>query len=175
MLADNKSTPQIRQEAIAELGKAIRLGAKAQDPRRVGWAFYHTAELLREERRFKEATENAQQAYNTLSRIGDRVGQAVSVKVRGQVAMDRGTYDAAEADLSEAHRLLQGRNSTLNEIDVVLRLAQLSSARGDRASAGRHVAELEQLKLPALRPDLAAEFEQLKTKLAANEGSSTAG
>jgi len=175
MLADNKSTPQIRQEAIAELGKAIRLGAKAQDPRRVGWAFYHTAELLREERRFKEATENAQQAYNTLSRIGDRVGQAVSMKVRGQVAMDRGAYDLAEADLGEAHRLLQGRNSTLNEIDVVLRLAQLSSARGERASAGRYVGELERLKLPALRPDLAAEFEQLKTKLAGNEGGRTAG
>ncbi|MFZ0830331.1 MAG: AAA family ATPase [Thermoplasmata archaeon] len=166
MLADDKSTPQIRQEAIAELGKAIRLGAKAQDPRRVGWAFYHTAEVLLAEERLKEAGENAQQASDTLTRVGDRVGQSVSRKVRAQIAMAQGEYDRAETDLTEAHRLLQGLNSTLNEIDVVLRLAQLSVARGDRANAALHVAELEGLKLRALRPDLAAEFEQVKAKLA---------
>jgi tetratricopeptide (TPR) repeat protein len=169
MLADDKSTPQIRAEAIAELGKAIRLGAKAQDPRRVGWAFYHTAELLREEGRFKEALSNAQQARDTLARIGDRVGQAVSIKVQGQVAMEEGAYDRAEADFLEAHKLLQGLNNRLNEIDVVLRLAQLLAARGDRTGALRHVAELERLDLPAARSDLATQFEQLKNKLAEKE------
>jgi tetratricopeptide (TPR) repeat protein len=170
MLADNKSTPRFRQEAMEELGKAIRLGEQAQDPRRVGWAFYHTAELLREEGRFKEAVENAQRACDTLARVGDRVGQALSIKVRGQVAIRQGAYDLAETDLLEAHRLLQGLNSTLHEIDVVLRLAQLSSAHGDRASAQRHVAELERQNLPAARPDLAPEFERLKQTLAAQEG-----
>jgi len=173
MLADDKSTPQIRQEALAELGKAIRLGAKAQDPRRVGWAFFHSAEVLRHEERFKEADENAQQAYDTLARIGDRVGQAVSMKVRGQVAMARGDYELAQADLLKAHGLLKGLNNALNEIDVVLRLAQLSLARGERPSALAHVAELEHMKLPALRPDLAPEFEQLKDRLAAKEADRT--
>lgn len=175
MLADDKSTPQIRREAVAELGKAIRLGAKAQDPRRVGWAFYHTAELLREEGRFKEALANAQQARDTLARIGDRVGEAVSVKVQGQVAMDQGAYDRAETDLREARRMLEGLNNRLNEIDVILRLAQLSQARGDRAGALRHVAELERLDLPVARSDLAKQFEQLKSALAAPENGKNAG
>ena len=174
MLADDKSSPLNRPEAIAELAKAVRLGETAQDPRRVGWALCHTAELLREERRFKEADEKAQRASETLGRIGDRVGQSVSMKIRGQIAMERGAYDLAETDLLEAHRLLQGLNNTLNEIDVVLRLAQLFSARGNYAHARRHVAELERQKLPAARPDLAAEFEQLKQTLAAQEGASAA-
>jgi predicted ATPase len=167
MLADNRSTAQIRQEAIAELGKTIRLAAKAQDPRRVGWAFYHTAELLREEGRLKDALVNAQQACDTLARIGDRVGHAVSLKVRGQVAMDEGSYDRAETDLVEAHRILEGLNNRLNEIDIVLRLAQLCLLRGDRVGASRHVAELERLKLPEVRSDLSPQFTQLKSRLAA--------
>ena len=92
MLADDKSSPLHRQEALLELRKAIQFGEKAQDPRRVGWALYHTAELLREEGRLAEAVESAQRAYDTLSRIGDRVGQGVSIKVRGQVAMERKAY-----------------------------------------------------------------------------------
>jgi tetratricopeptide (TPR) repeat protein len=166
MLADNKSDPLYRQEAITELAMAIRLGEKAQDPRRVGWAHYFTAELLREQGRFKEAAENAQRAFDTLGRIGDRVGQGVSIKVRGQIAKDLGSYALAETDLIEAQRLLQGLNHTLEEIDVVLRLAQLSYARGDHGSALRHITELERQNLTAVRPDLAEEFEHLKQSLA---------
>ena len=170
MLADNKSTPLHRREAIAELGKAIRLGEEAQDPRRVGWALYFTAELLRETGQLTEALEKVQRAYDTLGRIGDRVGQGVSVKVRGQIAMHRGSYDLAEADLTEAQRLLQGLNHTLEEIDVILRLGQLSAARGDRAGVVQRVAELERQNLPKLRPDLVAEFEHLQQSIATKEG-----
>jgi tetratricopeptide (TPR) repeat protein len=170
ILVDDKSGPPHRAEALAELAKAIRLGEQAEDPRRVGWARYFTAEVLHEERRFTEADEQAQRAFETLGRIGDRVGQGVSMKIRGQIAMDRRTYDVAETDLLEARRLLLGLNHTLEEIDVVLRLAQLASARRDRASALRYVAELNRLKLPAARPDLAKEFEQLQHSLALPEG-----
>lgn len=166
LLADDRSTPAIRQEAVAELQKAIRFGSKAQDPRRVGWAFYHIAELLRSEGRLEEALVNAQQACDTLARIGDRVGQAVSMKIRGQIALDRGAYDVAETDLMEAHRLLGGRGNRLQEIDVLLRLAQLSSAHGDRPAAVARVEELERMNLPTARPDLATEFRQLKDRLA---------
>jgi tetratricopeptide (TPR) repeat protein len=174
MLVDDKSSVLHRTEAIAELAKAVRLGEQAQDPRRVGWALYFTAEVLREQGRFKEAEEKAQRAFDTLGRIGDRVGQGVSMKIRGQIATDRGAYDLAEADLLEARRLLEGLNHLLEEIDVVLRLAQLASARRDRTSALRHVAELERLNLPAARPDLAQEFAQLQRSLATQEGDATA-
>lgn len=169
MLADNKSNPQYRQEALVVLDKTVRLGEEAQDPRRAGWALYHSSEVLRELGRVKEADEKAQRAYVTLGRIGDRIGQGVSIKVRGQIATGQGSYDVAQTHLLEALRLIQGLHHTLEEIDVVLRLAQLSSARGDRAGALRYIAVLERLKLPTARPDLATEFEQLRGSLAAIE------
>ncbi len=170
MLADNRSTPQIRQEALLELRKTIRLAAQAQDPRRVGWAFYHSAELLRFERRLQEAAENATQAVTTLSRIGDRVGQAVSIKVRGQIAMDLGDLGAAEADLTEAHRMLSALHNRLHEIDVTLRLAQLDLVRGDQDALRRRLADLERMNLATARPDLAAEFAELQNGAARPAG-----
>jgi tetratricopeptide (TPR) repeat protein len=166
MLADAKPSSRHRTEAILELGKAIRLGEEAHDPRRVGWALCHTAELLRQEGRWTESTERAQRAVEILAQIGDRVGQSVAMKVRGQVAMARGDYDLAQADFVDAYRDLHGLNNTLYEIDVVLRLAQLASVRGDPARALGHVAELERLKLATARPDLVEEFELLRSTIA---------
>ncbi len=166
MLADNRSTPQIRQEALLELRKTIRLAAQAQDPRRVGWAFYHSAELLRFEHRWKEASENAVQAVSTLTRIGDKVGQAVAIKVRGQIAMDQGDLEAAEKDLTEAYRILSPLHNPVNEIDVTLRLAQLDLARDDRRTLRTRLVELERMNLLTARPDLAAEFSELQRAVA---------
>ncbi|MGP8134690.1 MAG: ATP-binding protein [Thermoplasmata archaeon] len=48
ILADARSPPEQRHEAIAEYGAAIRFAETANDPRRIAWALYKTAELLRE-------------------------------------------------------------------------------------------------------------------------------
>ncbi|MCI4353813.1 MAG: AAA family ATPase, partial [Thermoplasmata archaeon] len=85
MLADSKS-PAHREEALAELDRAARFAEQAQDPRRVGWACYHAAELLRSADRFPEAREKVERACAILGRIGDRTGHCMSLKVRGQVA-----------------------------------------------------------------------------------------
>jgi len=173
ILADTKSAAH-RGEAIAELGEAIRLAGKAQDPRRVGWAHYHAAELLRDAGRFEEAVEHVAPACDILGRIGDRTGLSMSLKVRGQIAMQKGSYDLAGADLLEAYRVIQGLNQAMIEVDVLLRLAQLDYARGDRAGARRRVAELERQNLPTLRTDLAEEFERLRRDVAAPESGPTA-
>jgi hypothetical protein len=60
-------------------------------------------------------------------------------------------------------------NAPADEVDVVLRLAQLSYARGDRASARRRVVELERRNLRTIRPDIADDFERLRRALAARE------
>jgi len=170
MLADARCTPSQRQEAIAEYAKAAEFAEQAGDPRRVGWAEYKTGELLRETGRFEEATETLRSACDIFSHVGDQVGLSMATKVQGQVAMDRGAYDVAEDRLLEAHRLLRGLDHTLEELDVVLRLAQLSFARGDSANARRHLAQCERQKLTVLRPDLVSEFARLKQELDANEG-----
>ncbi|MGP8075704.1 MAG: ATP-binding protein [Thermoplasmata archaeon] len=167
LLSDARSTPAQRTEALEEYAEAIRFAEKAQDPRRVGYALQKTAELLRETQRYEEAVEKVGRAIEILAEIEDQVGLALALKVRGQIAIDQHAYERAEKDLREAFRGLAGLKHTLEEIDVVLRLAQLSEARGDHASARLQVDELERRNLPSLRPDLVVEFERLKRDLAA--------
>ncbi|MGA8603489.1 MAG: AAA family ATPase [Thermoplasmata archaeon] len=169
LIANSKTPVPHHEESIAEFAEAIRLAEKAQDPRRVGWALFNTADILREAGQFEEAVEKVQRARDILGRIGDRFGLIQSIIVRGKIAIDRGEYDLAESDLLEAYRLVRELNAPADEVDVVLRLAQLSYARGDRASARRRVAELERQNLPALRVDIAEDFERLKHALAARE------
>jgi len=161
-------TPR-HEEALAEFAEAIRLAEKAQDPRRVGWALFNTADILRDAGQFQEAVEKAERAREILSRIGDRFGLVQAMIIRGKIAIDRGEYDLAEADLLEAYRLVRELNAPADEVDVVLRLAQLSYARGDRASARRRVNELERRNLPAIRPDISEDYERLRRALAARE------
>ena len=170
LLTNLPSPPPHHEEAIAEFAEAIRLAEKAQDPRRVGWALFNTADILRDAGQFEEAVEKAERARETLARIGDKFGLVQAIITRGKIAIDRGEYDLAEADLLEAYRLVRELNAPADEVDVVLRLAQLSYARGDRASARRRVVELERRNLPAIRPDIADDFERLRRALVAREG-----
>ena len=170
ILADSRSTPAQRQEAIHELSEAIRFAEMAKDPRRVGWASYKTAELLREAGRLDEASASAERAQEILARVGDRAGVSVSLKVHGQIAMDRGDYEAAAADLGEARRTVEGLNRTLEELDILFRLAELSKRKGDDATARELLTELEQRDLATKRPDLVDELNRLKSALALAEG-----
>jgi tetratricopeptide (TPR) repeat protein len=156
--------------ADAEFAEAIRLAEKAHDLRRVGWALFNSADILREAGKLDEAVEKSQRAHEILERIGDRFGTVQSMIVQGKIELDRGEYDRAEADLLDAYRLVRELKAPADEVDVVLRLAQLSYARGDRASAARRVAELERQNLPALRPDVAPDFDRLKAALREKEG-----
>ncbi|MCI4373839.1 MAG: AAA family ATPase, partial [Thermoplasmata archaeon] len=87
ILADARSPPSDRQDAIGEFAAAVRFAETAKDPRRVGWALYKTTELLREAGRLDEAAAMVERACHILGQIGDQVGLSVSIKVRGQVAM----------------------------------------------------------------------------------------
>jgi len=167
LLADARSTPAERTEALTEYATAIRFAEQAQDPRRVGYALQKTAELLREQGKRDDALEHVERAIEILREVGDQVGLALAFKVRGQLGIDQRLYDRAESDLREAYQRLAGLQHVLEEIDVVLRIAQLSEARGDRASARLRVTELERLNLGGLRPDLVPEFDRLKAALAA--------
>ncbi|MCI4369086.1 MAG: AAA family ATPase [Thermoplasmata archaeon] len=162
ILADARSSAAQRQEAIVEYAKAIQFAEKAEDPRRIGWALYKTAELQREMGSPGEALANVQRACEILGRMGDQVGLSMSIKVRGQIAMDRREFDLAAVHLNESRRLLKGLDHTTEELDVLLRLAQLARARGDPQGAREAVLELTRRNLLAVRPDLALEFAQLR-------------
>jgi tetratricopeptide (TPR) repeat protein len=169
MLADARCTPAQRREALDEYARAKEFAERADDPRRIGWASYKTGELRREAREFGAANEALDGACAVFEQIGDQVGLSMATKVRGQIAMDQGDYEAAERHLLEAHRLLKGLHHTLEEIDVLLQWAELSLDRGERARAEEYVDEIERLRLPVLRPDLVPEFERVRQSLRAME------
>jgi len=165
ILADARSPPAAREEAVREFAEAIRFAERAEDPRRVGYALYKTSELLREAGELASASEKVEEARAILSEVGDPVGLSMTLKVRGQIALDRGEFERAEADLLEAHKMFQGLPRRIEELDVVLRLGQLYLAKGNPDAARRRVAELEQQDVARIRPDLVTEFERLKAAL----------
>jgi len=170
VMAGSRLPPERLEEPLAEYAEAIRLAEKAHDVRRVGWALFNTADTLRDMGRLDEATERIQRSREILERIGDRFGLCQSMIIQSKIALERGEYDRAEADLLDAYRIVRELKAPADEVDVVLRLAQLSYARGDRASARRRVAELERQNLAALRPDVVEDFERLKRALASKDG-----
>ena len=170
VIAGLPASPPRFAESIAEFAEAMRLGEKARDPRRVAWALFNTADILREMGQLKEAAEQNARSREILERIGDRFGLVNSMIIQGKILTDRGEYERAEVELLDAYRIVRELKAPADEVDVVLRLAQLSYARGDRSSARRRVVELERNHLPTLRPDLAVDFERLKNALAAKEG-----
>ncbi len=157
-------------EVLGEFEEARRLGEEARDPRRVGWALFNTADVLREAGRTDEAVAANERARETLERIGDRFGLVQALIIAGKIHLDRREFDRAEADLLDAYRLVRELRVPADEVDVMLRLAQLSFARGDLASARRRVDELERRNLAALRPDVLPEFDRLVRSLAAGGG-----
>ncbi len=169
VIAGNPTLAPRYAEATEEFTEAIRLAEKAHDSRRVGWALFNSADILREAGRLDEAAERCRRAREILERMGDRFGVVQSMIVQGKIGLDRGEYDLAEADLLDAYRLVRELQAPADEVDVVLRLAQLSYARGDRATARRRVAELERQNLPALRPDVVPDFDRLRAALASRE------
>jgi tetratricopeptide (TPR) repeat protein len=156
--------------ALAEFSEAIRLAEKSHDSRRAGWALFNLADILRETGQLDAAAERSARAREILERVGDRFGLVQSMIVQGKIELDRGEYDRAEADLLDAYRLVRELRAPADEVDVVLRLAQLSYARGDKATARRRVSELERQNLATLRPDVVGDFERLKSALRTKEG-----
>ena len=166
ILADSRSPPADRRQALQEYATAIKFAEQAKDPRRVGWALYKSSELLREERRFPEAAEMVERACHILGEVGDQVGLAAALRTRGRISMEQGELDRASVDLLEALRLLRGTNNALEEIDTVLRLGQLAAARGDTDDTRRRLDELTEMDLAQLRPDLRGELGDLERALA---------
>ncbi len=94
IIAGIPGEPPQHAQAIAELTEAIRLAEKAHDLRRVGWALFNTADILRELGRHDEAVERNARAREILERVGDRFGLVNSMIVAGKLLIDTGEYRA---------------------------------------------------------------------------------
>jgi len=169
MLMGQPPSPERFAAVEAQFTEAIRLAEKAHDQRRVAWALFNRADVLREAGRMDEASESVRRSHEILERIGDRFGVVQALIIQGKIGLDRGEYDRAEADLLEAYRLVRELKAPADEVDVLLRLAQLSYARGDVASARRRVAELERQNLRTLRPDVVPDLDRLEAAMGGSQ------
>ena len=152
-------------EGLQALDDSVRLAEKAHDLRRVGWALFNIADLLREQGRLDEAMARNQRARQILEQVGDRFALIQTQIIAGKILLDQKQIAPAEVELLDAYRLSRELNAPADEVDVVLRLAEVAWARGDRTTTQRRLSELERRELGRLRPDLAPELKRLKDQV----------
>ncbi|HTT35071.1 MAG TPA: AAA family ATPase [Thermoplasmata archaeon] len=157
-------------ESLAQLTESARLAEAARDPRRLGWALFNAADVEREMGEIDRARESNRRAREILGHVGDRMGLLETHIVEGKIDLADGALDAAELELLEAYRLVRDLGTPADELEVILRLAELAERRGDRASARSRLGELAGRDVPRLRPDLVPDLDRLARRIAPGEG-----
>lgn len=152
-------------DGLSALTEARRLAEAAHDLRRLGWALFNIADLERGEGHLDVAREANRSAREILTRIGDRFGLAQVEIIDGKILLTDGETARAEVPLLEAYRLVRELRTTADELEVVLRLAELAVARGDVPGARSRAQELERQGIERLRPDLAPEYRRLLERI----------
>jgi tetratricopeptide (TPR) repeat protein len=160
-------------EGLVSLGEARELAEKAGDARRLGWALFNIADLERERGNLDVARPANRRAREILEKVGDRFGVVQTQIVEGKILLDAQELPRAQTELLEAYRMVRELNIPADEAEVVLRLAELALARGDRPAAEARERELVRLGIDRLRPDLVQDHKRFVDRL--NPGGGTAG
>jgi tetratricopeptide (TPR) repeat protein len=163
------------EAGIDHLRKALTLAEEGHDPRRTGWARFNLADMERERGRLEIARRHNQKALETLTEVGDRFGLLQVQIIAGKIALAAGELAPAELALLEGFRLARELQTPADEIEVLLRLAEVALARGDPAGARSRLEQAEKIGL-ARRPDLAFDVEKLRASLGGEaSGAATPG
>ena len=147
--------------SLRELEEALALAEAGHDQRRIGWALFNAADVLRELGELPEAERRNQRAREVLERIGDRFGLLQTLIVRGKISLANGRTSEAELAFLEAYGLVRELRTPADEIEVLLRLAEVARNQGDRAGVAKRLAELTRWDVGRIRPDLLATYRQL--------------
>ncbi|MCI4332197.1 MAG: tetratricopeptide repeat protein [Thermoplasmata archaeon] len=145
-------------ESIVALHEAVELAERAHDLRRVGWALFNIGDVERERGNLPEAEAATTRAREILEKIGDRFGLAQTYITEGKIRRDRGQFVEAELPLLEAYRIVRDLRVRADELEVVLRLAEVALGRGDIATAKARADQLAHEEVARFRPDLADDF-----------------
>ncbi|MFI5418205.1 MAG: ATP-binding protein [Candidatus Lutacidiplasmatales archaeon] len=152
-------------EGLLELNEAMQLAERAHDLRRVGWSLFNMADLEREKGLIEPALEHNRRSREILGRIGDRFGLVQTIIIDGKLRLARGDTKAAELELLEAYRMIRELNAPADELDVLLRLAEVSLAKGDAPGARARLKELDAREVGRVRPDLSRDLARLRESL----------
>jgi tetratricopeptide (TPR) repeat protein len=157
-------------EGLEELVIAAELADRAHDLRRLGWAHFNIADLERLRQRLPEAERHNQTARELLEGIGDRFGLGQTYLNEGKLHILAGELDLATGALEEAARLFREERLPGDEVEVVMRLAEVDLARGELGPARDKIRDLDRRALSRLRPDLVEDYRRLERKVVEREG-----
>ncbi|MCI4352026.1 MAG: AAA family ATPase [Thermoplasmata archaeon] len=157
-------------QGLEELVIAAELADRAHDLRRLGWAHFNIADLERLRQRLPEAEKHNQTARALLEGIGDRFGLAQTYLNEGKLHLLAGELDLAAQALGQAAQLFREERLPGDEVEVVMRLAEVDLARGALAPAREKIRELDRRALSRLRPDLLEDYRGLEKKVSEREG-----
>ncbi len=157
------------EQGLEELATAVALSEGSSDLRELGWALFNIADLRRELGEIEPARAANQRSRGILTRIGDQFGLAQTYIIAGKIDLAEGASDQAERELLEAFRLVRELKTEPDELEVLLRLAEVALARGELALARSRVEELERRAIARLRPDLVADTRRLIDRIRSAE------
>lgn len=155
-------------ESLTQLRAAARFAEEAHEPRRLGWALFNAADVDREMGELSRAREENRDSREILRRVGDRFGLLQTHIVEGKILLATNELEAAEVELLEAYRLVRELRTPADEMEVVLRRAELAERRGDLRAARRRLEEIPRGRVERQRPDLLPDLDRLETRLAAS-------
>jgi tetratricopeptide (TPR) repeat protein len=160
-------------EGLEELESAAKLSEAASDLRQLGWALFNIADLRREMNDLDQARKHNARAREILLRVGDQFGLAQTHIIAGKIEIAAEEFGAAEGELLEAFRIVRELRTEPDELEVLLRLAEVALGRGEVGLARQRARELEHRQIARLRPDLLADVRRVLARVESEEGRSS--
>lgn len=154
-------------EAIEEMERALHLSQKGNNPRMQGWCEFNMADLKIRVNELDAAEKLNQKAKAHLEKVGDKIALIQVALNEGRIFQARKDHPHAELAFLDAYRQARVVSLEPDEIEVLLRLCELSLDKGDHEATVQKVLELEQRGLRWIRPDLVPEFEKVRTSMKA--------
>jgi tetratricopeptide (TPR) repeat protein len=153
------------QDGLEWLERARESGERAHDSRSVGRALLSGVEFRLGLGQLEEAARDNDQAGRLLERMSDDLGLEQVELNRGLIAEKRGQWDDAERAFERAMEICRRFRLRADEAEVYFYLARLRFKTRDLDAARHNFRAAESLGLAELRPNLAAQFVELKRQL----------
>lgn len=155
-------------QAVRQMERALQLAEKGKEPRMLGWCEFNMADLKLRMGELAQAEELNRRARGHLERVGDKIALIQVALNEGRLLQARGDFPHAELALLDAYRQARQVSLEPDELEVLLRLCELSVQRGEYDSASQKLAEIERRSIRSVRPDLLPELEKVRATLTAN-------
>lgn len=150
-------------EAFGDIVAALEAAERSRSPFWIGICLINFAQWKAEEGDLATARGAIDRAERTFAPMGEPLAEQQIRMVRGMIAEAGGFLDEAELHYQESLALARKLDLASEISEMLFRLAHLALRRDDRATARARAAESRAHGLPAQRPDLLPQLEQIES------------